>query len=430
MNSYSSRIHARPKIVVLGGGFGGLETALYLRRSMPDQAEIVLVSDEDYFLFKPNTIYIPFGLNPNKLKLGLARPTKRKDIKFVQARTLDIDPISKHVGLDSYHYDYKIAYDYLVVATGARMRSDALPGLKEFAHPIWTPEEMLRLRASFQQLVADAKDGQHKRVVFVVPPQNEHAGPLYEMTLMLDTWLRRKNVRENIEVVFSTYEEKYVQAFGPKMHEVVSQEFEARGITGHNRYVVDCVESGEVRYRNSERLPFDTLITFPPYAASTSFPSLPADRRGFISTDLASRQVVGYPEVYAVGDTADFPLKQAYLAARQADAAADHLSAQILGTVPQVNFEPSSMYVMEGLDKATFVQVPLRLTSRLDKPIEVRTEEEEAYRVGSSRMWRFGKLALGVYLPSRFKAGNPFHTGAPWKGLEAGVKLMSGLMAR
>jgi len=45
-------------------------------------------------------------------------------------------------------------------------------------------------------------------------------------------------------------------------------------------------------------------------------------------------------------------------------------------------------------------------------------------------MWRLGKLALGVYLPRRFKAGNPFHGGAPWKGLEAGVKLMSGLLAR
>lgn len=88
------------------------------------------------------------------------------------------------------------------------------------------------------------------------------------------------------------------------------------------------------------------------------------------------------------------------------------------------------MYVMEGLDKATFVQVPLRLTGKLDNPIEVRIEDEDAYRIGSSRVWRIGKLALGVYLPRRFKAGNPFHAGAPCKGLEEGVKLMSGLMAR
>ncbi|HKP51343.1 MAG TPA: FAD-dependent oxidoreductase [Chloroflexia bacterium] len=434
MKTYNSRIKAKPKVVVLGGGFGGLESALYLRKHMPDQAEITLVSNEDYFLFKPNTIYVPFGLDPNKLKLGLARPTRRKDIRFVQARALEIDPISRHVGLDSYSYGYKVAYDYLVVATGASMKPDTVPGLSEFAHPIWTPDNMLRLRSSFQQLVAEAKEvshqGNRRRVLFLVPPNNNHSGPLYEMTLMLDTWLRRKNVRENVDVVLSTYEEEYIQAFGPKMHDVVSQEFVARGITGYSRYAVDRVERGEAIYRNGERLPFDLLVTLPPYVASTRFTSLPVDARGFISTDLASRQVTGHPEMYAVGDTADFPIKQAYLAARQADAAADHLSSQVLGTVPQVDFEPSSMYVMEGFDRATFVQVPLRLTGIPDRPIEVSTEDEDSYRVGSSRMWRLGKLALGVYLPSRFKAGNPFHAGAPWKGLEAGVKLMSGLMAR
>jgi sulfide:quinone oxidoreductase len=434
MKPYNFRTKAKPKVVVLGGGFGGLESALYLRKHMPDQAEITLVSDQDYFLFKPNTIYVPFGLDPNKLKLSLARPARRKDIKFVQARAIDIDPISKSVGVDSYDYGYKIAYDYLVVATGAGMRPDTIPGLREFAHPIWTPDDMLRLRSSFQQLVAEAKEvshpGQRRKVLFLVPPNNSHSGPLYEMTLMLNTWLRRKNVSEQVEVVLSTYEEAYVQAFGPKLHSVVSHEFEARGITGYRHYAVDRVERGEAIYSNGERLPFDLLVTLPPYAASTRFGALPVDTRDFISTDLGSRQVVGYPEVYAVGDTADFPIKQAYLACRQADAAADHLSAQVLGTVPQVDFEPSSMYLMEGLDRATFVQVPLRLTGMPGKPVEVSTEDEDAYRVGSSRVWRLGKLAMGVYLPSRFKAGNPFHAGAPWKGLEAGVKLMAGLMPR
>src|SRR5437588_10474333 len=51
----------RPKIVVLGGGFGGLEAALSLRLRVRDNAEITMISDRDYFLFKPNAIYIPFG---------------------------------------------------------------------------------------------------------------------------------------------------------------------------------------------------------------------------------------------------------------------------------------------------------------------------------------------------------------------------------
>jgi len=47
---------AKPKIAVLGGGFAGLETAFYLRHRVGDKADLTLVTDQDHFLFKPNTI--------------------------------------------------------------------------------------------------------------------------------------------------------------------------------------------------------------------------------------------------------------------------------------------------------------------------------------------------------------------------------------
>jgi sulfide:quinone oxidoreductase len=53
-----------------------------------------------------------------------------------------------------------------------------------------------------------------------------------------------------------------------------------------------------------------------------------------------------------------------------------------------------------------------------------------AYRVGVSPVWRLGKKMLGLYLPFRFRAGRPFHAGAPWKAMEAGLKAMSTTLAR
>lgn len=418
-----------PRILVLGGGFGGLESAFYMRMKMPE-ARITLISDQDYFLFKPNTIYIPFGLDPNKLKFQLAPAARRKDVSFFRARVHEVDPISKHVQLDASGQKSTLGYDYLVVATGASMRPAEVPGLSEFAHTIWTPDEMLRLRASLRKLVKAVQDGERQRVLFLVPPNNKCSGPLYEMVMMLDTWLRRKRVRNQVSITWTTYESSYIQAFGPRLHEVVRGEFQVRGIKGHNNYVVDHIEDGHVAYKNGEVLPFDLLVSFPPYVASTSYTNLPVDERGFISTDLASRRVTGYPEVFAVGDASNFPVKQAFLAFLQADAAAEHLSAQVLGTEPQFGFDPVSMCIMEEFDKATFAQVPLRLTGRADRPIEVRPGAEEMYKVGISPVWRMGKMLLRIYLTWRFKAGNPFHAGLPWKGMEAGLKLMSGLLAR
>jgi sulfide:quinone oxidoreductase len=56
--------HRKPRVVVLGGGFGGLEAAFLLRMRLGDRAGITVISDQPTFLFKPNTIYIPFGLDP------------------------------------------------------------------------------------------------------------------------------------------------------------------------------------------------------------------------------------------------------------------------------------------------------------------------------------------------------------------------------
>ncbi len=420
------RFSSQPRIVILGGGFGGLEAAFYLRMRLRDRADITLVSNQDHFLFKPNTIYIPFGLEPERLMIPLAEPARRQDIRWVQASVREIDPHRQKVQADG----QILPYDYLVIATGAGMRAEEIPGLAEHAYTIWTPQEMLQLRTGIQKLVEKAREGQTQEVLFVVPPNNKCSGPLYEIVFMLDTWLRKQGVRSRVSITYTTYEKSFIQAFGPRLHKVVTEEFERRGIVGQTEYVVERVEPGRVFYRNGEVLPYDLLISFPPYVAAASFPNLPTDDRGFIQTDLGTRQVVGHPNIYAVGDAADFPVKQAFLALLQGDTAADQIASRIMGEEPRLQFEPTSMCVMEQFDTATFAQVPLRVTGRPDLPIEVREEAIHLYKVGSSPLWRLGKALLGLYLPWRFRNGKPFHAGLPWEGMELGLKVMSAVLAR
>lgn len=417
---------AKPKILVLGGGFGGLESAFYLRMKLGQRADISIVSDRDKFLFKPNTIYIPFGLAPEKLLVDVPGPARRKGIDFVQARVHEVDPETKTVRANG----LTMSYDFLVIATGAGMRPEEIPGLSENALTIWTPEEMLRLRQAYRRLLEQARAGKRQQVLFLVPPNNKCSGPLYEMVFMLDTWLRRQKVRSHVDITWSTYENSFIQAFGPRLHEVVTAEFARRGITGHTQYVVDKVERDAVTYKNGQALPYDLLISFPPYVAATPYPSLPSDDRGFIAADIATRQVVGHPDVYVAGDAGDFPVKQAFLAFLQADAVADHIASRILGAKAAHPFVPVSMCVMEQFDKATFAQVPLHLTGVAQRPVEVLAEGSRLYKVGSGAAWRLGKKLLGLYLPWRFGAGQPFHAGLPWKGMELGLKMMSSLVAR
>lgn len=427
------RIQNTPHVVVLGGGFGGLEAAFYLRSKVGDAAAITLVSDQEQFLFKPNTIYIPFGQDPQRLTVPLREPLAKRDIAFVLGRATAVDPQQKAVTVELRDGGAQpvrtIAYDYLILATGAAMRPAEIPGLAEHALTIWTPGDMLRLRDAFNRLVEDGRQRHRRQVLFLVPPNNKCSGPLYEIVQMLDTWLRRRKVRQHVEISFSTYESGYIQAFGPRLHQTVLEEFTLRGIRGYTNYVVDRVEPGQVRYTNGVTLPYDLLISFPPYVASTPFAGLPVDGRGFVQTISPTRQVKDLPDIYAVGDAADFPIKQAFLAFLQADAAAEHLAARLLGHAPKGGFEPTSMCVMEQFNKATFAQVPLRLTGESERPVEVDPARWAAYRVGSSALWRLGKWLLGVYLPWRFRDGKPFHAGLPWMLMEIGLKIMATLLA-
>ena len=90
---------SKPKVVVAGGGFGGLEAAFLLRMQLHEEADIFLVSDSERFLFKPNTIYIPFGAEPESFYVPLAEGLTDKNITFFPGRVSDVDPTGKHLSM-------------------------------------------------------------------------------------------------------------------------------------------------------------------------------------------------------------------------------------------------------------------------------------------------------------------------------------------
>jgi NADH dehydrogenase FAD-containing subunit len=417
---------ARAHVVVAGGGFAGLETAFLLRHRMHDEVRITLVSDQDHFLFRPNTIYIPFGASAEDFQIPLSLPTQSQHIELVSARVHGVDPVSRRLELDGRN----LTYDKLVIATGAAMSPHEVPGLAEHAASLWTPGDMLKLRSAVERITDRAKLGRLTHVLFLIPPNNKCAGPLYELVFMLETHLRRQGVRTPVKLTWATAEHRYLQAFGPRLHQVVDAEFTERGIEGHVERVVEEVQAGRVKFRDGATLDYDELIAFPPYVSAVRYDGLPQDERGFLKTDLESRAVAWVRDVYAPGDAGDFPVKQAFLAFLQADATAEHIVADLRGTEPRVRFDPVSMCIMEQFDKAVFAQAPLRLTGEPDRPVEVRPDALDQYKVGVSPTWRLGKKLLGVYLPMRFRAGEPFHAGASWKMMDVGLKTLSGMLAQ
>ncbi|MET0132303.1 MAG: FAD-dependent oxidoreductase [Kibdelosporangium sp.] len=416
-----------PRVVILGSGFAGLETAFLLRSKLDKvDVDVTVVSDRDDFLFKPNTIYLPFGAAEGPLHV----PVRKAYLNHcINHRVGTVEGIDAERGVVHTSRGLPVHYDKLVIATGAAMNPDEIPGLREHGRQIWTPGQMHQLGEDLQWVAQNARHGHPQKVLFLVPPGNKCAGPLYEIAFMLDTWLRRKDVRHQVEITFTTYEQSFIQAFGPKLHEVVTEEFATRQITGHTGVTPDKVGESEVAYSDGTTHQFDVLISFAPYVSAMRYEGLAMDERGFLTCEPETRAVAGHPEIFAPGDSGDFPVKQAFLALLQADAVANKIVADITGRTPQQLFEPTSMCVLEMFDKATFAQVPLRLTDDPGSPVAVDFEAAGDYRVGTSATWRLGKKALGIYLPMRFRHGLPFHAGAGWRVMETGLHAGARLLA-
>jgi sulfide:quinone oxidoreductase len=276
----------RTRIVVVGGGFAGLESAFLLRSKLGDRVDVTLVSDRDRFLFKPNTIYIPFGGSEESLLIPLDGPTDKKGIRFVHGQLDSLDKERRVVRAGG----RELEYDDLILATGAGMRPDEVPGLAEHAETIWTADEMARLGERLRGLVDASGDGVRRTILFVVPPNNKCAGPLYEIALMTETWLRKRGVRDRFRLIWTTYEPSYIAAFGPKLHEVVIDEFASRGIEGHTGWRVATVGPWAVHYEGGEGVGYDLLVAFPPYVAAVDYSryGLPSDERGFLACEPGS----------------------------------------------------------------------------------------------------------------------------------------------
>jgi NADH dehydrogenase FAD-containing subunit len=412
-------------VVVLGTGLAGLETAFLLDSRLSGRVDLQVVYDDERFLLPPNLVYVPFGADPSTSSIYVTESLGRKGIDGDLGHVEGVDTDSGRVHLAG---GRQLPYEHLVIATGAAAWPQAIPGLREHGICISEPSELSLLRERFLSIRGRAREGVRQRVLFVVPRHNRWSLPLYEIALMFDTWLRREHVREQVEIVLVTQEGSFGEAYGPRMHDVLAEEFGERRIDAYAGEGVVEVSSHEASLADGRVEPFDLLATAPSHGPSVRYEGLPLDDQGFVRVQSDTRQVIGHPEVYAPGDAGGFPLKDTFLALLEADAAADHIATVITGGRFKRPFDPVAVQVIDMLDRAAFAQVPLEETGDPERPLRVRADADAEYKVSVARRWRAAKRMFSSYLLMQFAAGEPFQAGPGWRFVDLGVHAMAGML--
>ncbi len=296
-----------PRVVVVGGGFGGLLAARKLAHS---PVQVTLIDRKNHHTFQPLLYQVATaGLSPGEIAAPIRWIVRGRNVEVLLGEVQDFDLARRVVKLP----DVEISYDYLIVAAGASHAyfghdewEPLAPGLKTIEDAI---EIRRRVLLAFELAEREAFAGEgHRPINFVVvgggPTGVELAGTLAEIARQvlahefhaIDPKRTRVVLLEGGPRVLPTYPEDLSQS--------AEKQLQRLGVEVHTSAMVTGIEPGEV-VMGETRLPAAVTLWAAGVAASPLGKKLgaPVDRAGrvLVNADLS---IPGRPEVFVIGDLA------------------------------------------------------------------------------------------------------------------------------
>ncbi|HET9988468.1 MAG TPA: NAD(P)/FAD-dependent oxidoreductase [Kofleriaceae bacterium] len=303
---------ARPHVVIIGGGFGGLETA---RRLAKAPVQITLLDRRNHHLFQPLLYQVATAaLNPSDIAYPIrAAVAKQRNVRVLLAEALAIDPNARTVTLDG----GLLHYDYLVVATGATHSyfgkdqwAPLAPGLKSVEDAL---EIRRRIFLAYEAAERESDPvAQHEWLTFAVvgggPTGVELAGALGEIGLTTLKKDFRSIDPTDVRVVLFEGKDRLLLAYPDKLSAAAKRSLEKRSVDVRLDTLVTAIDDRGVTVktpRGEERFGARTILWAAGVQASPLAADLgaPRDRSGrvVVKPDLS---IPDRREVFVIGDLA------------------------------------------------------------------------------------------------------------------------------
>lgn len=310
------------KIIIVGGGVGGtllanqLVTKLYPEINRGD-VQLTLLSNSPDHYYKPAFMYVAFNQFFEEELKRSERSLLRPEIDFnvEEVTRFDFNAQALHTASGR-----RYGYDYLVIATGCVPAPERIEGLKEAGDHFYqyTPARQLAERLS------TIKKGRiFITVSFPQTPNVPHQCGIapVETTLMLDDFLRKRGVRDQIEIIYTYPTTAQLMRnclfMQRRVGDVLPGVFEQKNIQFQRSFTLSKVDpDARIAYSaEGEEQPFDILMATPPIravdAVLNSGVSQAQNHEGWLPTHHETLEVYGLENVYVIGDTVDLPISKA-----------------------------------------------------------------------------------------------------------------------
>jgi sulfide:quinone oxidoreductase len=330
------------KVLILGGGFGGVVAAERLAEQLSDEHQITLVSRSRNFVFYPALVKVAFGRCEAKdVSFDLRHAMLDRRVNFIEAEVARIDPHERKVAIAHGEIEGNISYDYLIFALGRRLATERITGFYEHAHHLLNLDKALKFGNAISNF-------HHGRAVIGQCAGTRLPVPVYETAFALARLLKERGERDLVRITVVSPGE-FASEFEDRDAAIALENaFAAHEIEFLPNFPIETVTQNSVSTSSGQAINHDLLMLLPPFRGSSaaSYLGLTNDE-GYINVDWTMR-VTGHNRIYAVGDCVNFNgPKMGHMATRQGEVAAINLAAEIEGHDPVSHYSHELKLVID-----------------------------------------------------------------------------------
>ena len=292
----------KPRVVILGGGFGGLAAA----RALHKAADVTVVDRHNYQTFLPLLYQVSTaGLAADHVAYPIRGALRKTPVKFRMGSPISIDHKNKEVKLDSSEL---LKFDHLIVALGSVTADFGIPGVNEFTLGMKSVAEALNIRAEIMRRFEDLCrfEDETKLSITVIgggPTGVEMAGAIAEL---IRGPLKSDQAQAASHISISLIEAgpRLLPPFAPSLSARTKKDLEKLGVKVLLNAAVQEVEHRKIKLKDGSTIASEITIWAAGVKGNNAIAQLNLPTTGTRVAVEPTMQVKNYPYIWALGDIA------------------------------------------------------------------------------------------------------------------------------